>query len=350
MNFSRSASGSSKLCGHRSSPFLNRFFAAFLATVAALMIATVGSTQWASADSGTTSPEPDPTPTLGAPRNVIAKPGDASAAVAWNKPLASHDAPTEITGYVVTAHPSGDIHESEADATLIIFEGLENGVEYTFTVLAFNGDGPGAESEPSNTVTPEAGLELDEEKLERLREHLRKLAREARERLEKAEERSRKQLEKHGDRIDKWLLMQKERAEKHIDKVTDEAQRQNEKNSEKARDWFERLKDQLAKKLERAEGTDRYDDLRDRAEEQLAKAELKLEDRLENSRRVTDARIEKAEEKVERRISRAEERAENSLQRVEQRLGDRLSEMRERLRELLIRLRTHWIERSGATS
>ena len=42
------------------------------------------------------------------------------------------------------------------DATSCTIEGLVNGTEYTFTVSALTGAGWGAESRPSNAVTPQA--------------------------------------------------------------------------------------------------------------------------------------------------------------------------------------------------
>ncbi|MBN4064682.1 fibronectin type III domain-containing protein [Dehalococcoides mccartyi] len=346
MNFSRSNPGILSAISSTTKPIPNRFIAAMLATLVALVISTLGTNQWASADSGNTVPDPDPTPTIGAPRHVVARAGDESAAVAWNKP-AETDHDIDIDGYVVIADPSGITVQTDDDDTLVIVEGLENGTEYTFTVVAFNEDGRGAISEPSNPVTPEEGRELDEDQLERLREHLRKLAHEASERLHKAEEKAREQLAKHQDRIDGWLDKQRMRANDHLDKKTEKAREQDQNKTDKARDWFERLKEQLAKKLERAEGTDRYDELRDRAEATLDKAEHKLVDRLEDSREQTEARIAKAEETVERRIEKAEARAENQIQRTEERLSNNVSKMKERLQDLLRRLRAHWLEQSA---
>jgi hypothetical protein len=345
MNFSRSQTGTTSGIF---SPVSNRLFTALLATFAALIISVLGTTQWASADGGTTVPDPDPppapTPSLNAPRHVTAIAGDESAAVAWGKPAESDIEVGEIIGYVVNAHPSDIFVETRADDTLVIVEGLENGVEYTFTVVAFNEDGRGVVSDPSNPVTPEEGLELNEEKLERLRNHIHKLIREAKERLNKAKERAREQLEKNKHRIDGWLTKQTDRANDHLTKTIEKANEQDQRKTVKARSWLDRLKLQLSKKLERAEGTDRYDDVAARVAEATDKAEHKLVDRLDNSREKTEARIAKAEESTERRIHKAEEHAENSLAKTEQRLSEKISKFSDRLQELLRRLRQLWLE------
>ncbi len=340
MNFSRVSAGAIN-------PVSNRFIAAILATFAALIITTFGSGQWASADGGTTVPDPEPDPpassTLGAPRHVLAKAGDESAAVAWNRPAGEN---LVIDGYVVTADPSGIVFETTHDDTLVIVEGLENGTEYTFTVVAFNGDGRGAVSEPSNPVTPEEGLELNEEQLDRLRAHLRKLAHEAKERLDNAKERAREQLAKSKHRIDEWLHKQRERAGKHLDKKIEKARQQENRKVEHADKWLEHLKAQLRKKVERAEGTDRYEEVKERAVEKLHNAEEKVDDRLEQSREKALDRIEKAKENTEKRIRKAGEKAGNILERAEQRLTDKVSKFEDRLHELLRRLRQLWLERA----
>jgi hypothetical protein len=343
MNFSRSRT---RATAGIASPVSNRFFTALLATFAALIISVLGTTQWASADGGTTVPDPDPppTPTLNAPRHVTAIAGDESAAVAWVKPAESDAAVGEILGYVVNAHPSDIFAETRANDTLVIVEGLENGIEYTFTVVAFNEDGRGAVSEPSNPITPEEGIELNEEKLERLRNHIHKLIRHAKERLHKAQERAREQLEKNRHRIDNWLSKQTDRANGHLTKTIEKANEQDHHKTVQARNWLDRLKDQLQKKLDRAEGTDRYDAVAARVAEATDKAEHKLVDRLENSREKTDARIAKAEETTERRIHKAEQHAENSLAKTEERLSEKISKFSDRLHELLRRLRQLWLD------
>jgi hypothetical protein len=344
MNFSRSGVLSAN-------PLSNRFVAAMLATFAALIITTLGTSQWASADGGTTAPtpvpDPEPTSGLNAPRHVTARAGDESAAVTWIKPAESDTELPEILGYVVTAvgPVPGISVETDVDDTLVIVEDLENGVEYTFTVVAFNSDGEGAVSEPSNAITPEEGLELDEEQLERLQAHLKKRAREAAERLRKAQERAREQLAKNKGRIENWLEKQNEHADRKLNKTIEKANEQDQRKAEKARNWLDRLKEQLGKKLERAEGTERYDDVKARVDESIDKAEHKLVDRLEKSSEKTDARIAKAEEKVGERIEKAEDRAENMIERTEERLSEKVSKFRDRFQQLIQRLRRAWAER-----
>jgi uncharacterized protein YjbJ (UPF0337 family) len=331
MNFSRTAIGATN-------PTSNRFLAAIVATFAALTISFFGSGQWASADSGTTAPEPDPDHVLGAPRHVTARPGDQSAAVGWIMPAGD----IEISGYIVTATPSDITVETDHDDTLVIVEGLENGVEYTFTVVAFNDAGLGEVSGPSNPVTPEEGLKLDEEHLERLREHLRKLAHDAKERLHEAEERAGKKLEETKDRVHERLGNQTDRAYEFIEKTRELANERHDRQVEKADNWFSRLKEQLARKLERAEGTDRYDRLLERNEEILGKAHDRLGDRIDKSGERMEARIDKAEETAQRRVEKAQERAENAIERTQHRLTRQIAKFQERLHDLLRRLARIW--------
>lgn len=327
MNFSRTHIGAAN-------PTSNRFIAAIVATIAALTISVFGSGQWASADSGSTAPDPSPDPVPGAPRHVMARPGDGAAAVAWIPPAGD----VHVNGYIVTADPSGISVETTHDDHLVIVEGLENGVEYTFTVVAFNDAGHGEVSEPSNPVTPEEGLELDEEQLERLRAHLRKLAKEAKERLHKAEERAREKLEETKDRVHDRLEEQTDRAREFAERARDQAQDRNEQQVDRARNWFDRLKDRLRQRLERAEGTGRYDNMLERNEEILDNAHEKLADRIEKSDERAEARIARAEETAEHRIEKAGERAENAIARTQHRLTRQIEKLQQRLHELLLRL------------
>jgi predicted outer membrane repeat protein len=102
---------------------------------------------------------PNPTPPTpsnppSAPRDVTATGGDASATVTWTAPASAGSFP--ITNYRATAAPGGASCLVLAPATTCRVEKLTNGTTYTFTVAALNGAGWGAESAPSNAVTPEA--------------------------------------------------------------------------------------------------------------------------------------------------------------------------------------------------
>jgi hypothetical protein len=340
MNFSRSRTGAIN-------PVANRFLATALATFAALMLSVFGSSQWASADGGSTGGDTAPAPSLtpGAPRHVTALPGDESAAVTWFRPAVGETEIAEIDGYVITASPSGISTVTPANDMLVIVEGLENGVEYTFTVVATNADGTVEISEPSNAVTPEEGLLLNEQRLKRLRAQLAKRAHEARERLRDAAERAREQLQRTKERVGERLQKQTEQASEHLAKTTEKAHEENVRQTEQTNNWLDRFRLQLADRLERAEGTDRYEKLEARVAEATAKAELKVEDRIAKSNEKTDARIAKATESVEKRVQKAEERAEKAVEKTKHRLTEKLPNFRDRLQSLLERLRQVWLER-----
>jgi len=235
MNFSRSRTGAMN-------PVANRFLAAALATFAALMLTVFGSSQWASADGGSTGgdPEQPPSSTPGAPRHVTAIPGDESAAVTSFRPAVGEIEIAEIDDYIITASPSGISVETPANDMLVVVEGLENGTEHTFTVVATNVDGAGEISEPS-AVTPEAGLILNEERLKRLRAQLAKRAHEARERVREADERARKHLQRTKERVGERLQEQTEHANGHLDKATEKAHEQNVRQTQQANNWLDRL-------------------------------------------------------------------------------------------------------------
>lgn len=86
----------------------------------------------------------------GAPRNVVAVPGNSEARVRWEDP--ADPGTSAITRYTVTASPGG------ATCTAAVREcavsGLSNGTAYTFTVVASNASGAGPASAPSAPVTP----------------------------------------------------------------------------------------------------------------------------------------------------------------------------------------------------
>ena len=88
-----------------------------------------------------------------APSGVAATPGDGRAIVAWSAP--SRDGGSSIASYTVTASPGGRTCTTSDGSTLTCtVTGLTNGDSYTFTVVATNGVGAGAASDPSFAVIP----------------------------------------------------------------------------------------------------------------------------------------------------------------------------------------------------
>jgi Domain of unknown function (DUF1929)/Fibronectin type III domain/Glyoxal oxidase N-terminus len=91
-----------------------------------------------------------------APTGVTATAGNASASVSWTAPA---NGGGSITSYTVTpylgttAQPATTISGSPP-ATSTTVTGLTNGAAYTFVVRATNSVGTGAQSAPSNAVTP----------------------------------------------------------------------------------------------------------------------------------------------------------------------------------------------------
>ncbi|MCM3702122.1 S-layer homology domain-containing protein [Paenibacillus macerans] len=85
-----------------------------------------------------------------APTNVTAIPGDGEATINFTAPADSGGSP--ITEYTVIASPGGKTVTGSGSPLTIT--GLENGVEYTFTVIATNRAGDSAASAPSGSVTP----------------------------------------------------------------------------------------------------------------------------------------------------------------------------------------------------
>jgi uncharacterized repeat protein (TIGR01451 family) len=89
----------------------------------------------------------------GAPTNVTADPGDASATVSWTAP--DSDGGSPIDGYTVTCTATAnadDVHTATTDgATSALVSGLTNDIEYTCAVTAHNVNG---DSDPSEASAP----------------------------------------------------------------------------------------------------------------------------------------------------------------------------------------------------
>ena len=158
---------------------------------------------------------------------MTAIPSDESAAVTWFRPAVGEIEIAEIDGYVITASPSGISVESATNDMFVVVEGLENGIEYTFTVFATNADGAGKISEPSNPVTPEEGLVLNHERMTRLRAQLAKPPHEAKERVHETTERAREQLQRTKERVGERLQEQPKHANEHLAKATEKAHEQS---------------------------------------------------------------------------------------------------------------------------
>ncbi len=90
----------------------------------------------------------------GAPTNVIAEPGDASASLTWAAPsqgacpITSYTIDVYTGSTLVTSIPTG------TNATSYTVNGLTNGTKYTFTVAATNCDGTGPPSTASQPIIP----------------------------------------------------------------------------------------------------------------------------------------------------------------------------------------------------
>lgn len=88
-----------------------------------------------------------------APTGVMAVPGDAIADVSWT--AGASDGGSAIMDYTATSSPGGLSCTSPVSTTCEV-SGLTDGVAYTFTVEAFNANGPSVASDPSSPVTPQA--------------------------------------------------------------------------------------------------------------------------------------------------------------------------------------------------
>ncbi len=91
----------------------------------------------------------------GAPTAVSATAGAGQATVNWNAP--ANDGGAAITSYKVTPYIGANAQTPvtvSAPASSKTISGLSAGTAYTFTVAATNSVGTGADSSPSNSVTP----------------------------------------------------------------------------------------------------------------------------------------------------------------------------------------------------
>jgi fibronectin type III domain protein len=93
-------------------------------------------------------PPPPPVGPPGAPTRVTAVAGNASAHISWRAAAANR---SPITKYVVEG--DGTAHEVGASQLALDVAGLVNGQQYTFTVYAVNGKGPGPKGR-ANPVVP----------------------------------------------------------------------------------------------------------------------------------------------------------------------------------------------------
>ncbi|GEM_PF-3745713 len=105
---------------------------------------------------GNVLPDPKPATPPGAPRDVSASPGNASAVVSWSPPRSTGGG--AITGYRITW--AGGSRTVSADATSARITGLTNGRSYVFTVAARNAAGLGTKAN-SRAVTPRAVPTVD---------------------------------------------------------------------------------------------------------------------------------------------------------------------------------------------
>jgi len=89
----------------------------------------------------------------GAPTDVSAVAGSASAQVSWTAPTTTGG--SSITRYVVTSSsgPTG-VKTCSTTSTTCNVTGLSNGTNYTFTVIARNATGDSLASNPSSAVVP----------------------------------------------------------------------------------------------------------------------------------------------------------------------------------------------------
>ncbi|WP_433046989.1 fibronectin type III domain-containing protein [Dactylosporangium sp. CS-033363] len=88
-----------------------------------------------------------------APDNVTAVVGNGEANVSWTPPSTFR---AGVARYRAVAYPGGSACETAA--TSCVVDGLDNGVDYSFSVWAIGPGGASDASVPSSAVTPSAGL------------------------------------------------------------------------------------------------------------------------------------------------------------------------------------------------
>ena len=124
-------------------------------TVYVRAVNAIGAGPWSTSQAFTTVSPPTPvTYPAGAPTDVVAVAGNASAVVSWTAPTESGSYP--VTSYQVVSTPGGSSCLVTAPTRSCEVQGLRNGTSYTFAVRALNGAGWGAPSAPSNAVIPQA--------------------------------------------------------------------------------------------------------------------------------------------------------------------------------------------------
>ncbi|NQW16988.1 MAG: fibronectin type III domain-containing protein [Chloroflexi bacterium] len=115
------------------------------AAISVVLLVMISVGVLASAQSTQASSHNKPNP----PINVVASPGYQHVRVSWEDSSTS----SISQWYVVTASPGGQSTTTQWSRSAFI-PGLTNGVDYTFTVVARNGDGDSAPSAPSAAVAP----------------------------------------------------------------------------------------------------------------------------------------------------------------------------------------------------
>lgn len=103
-------------------------------------------------DAGLSDPTPPDPPT-----NVKAVAGNKNATVTWDAP--AFDGGSPVLHYVVVVVPGNVEKATDGDLTGMVFEGLENGVAYSFRVKAINAIDESDLSLPSPVVTPREELQ-----------------------------------------------------------------------------------------------------------------------------------------------------------------------------------------------